>query len=287
DGAAAAGALDEASSGWSRKSEGALGSKCPHLSTGPDQARPQDGAGRPSAGPQTSLPPGTPRTTSSTGHAVCRPRAQSHPQEPDSPGSWPAALPGHRAWRPLSRGNRGTVLEDAMGSPGTELQGPRDPACVKGTPVSRGSVTAPARVVKTLDSADCIQPGDILVTNATDIGWSPYFPLLSGLVTELGGLLSHGKRTQLLSNLSFDWYGGTCESRCLESGVFTDPEPRRGRLHLRCQVLGAVIAREYGLPCVVGVENATDIFASGDIILLDATRGMVTTIKTAAAQEDS
>ncbi|CAN8026285.1 unnamed protein product [Ixodes persulcatus] len=86
-----------------------------------------------------------------------------------------------------------------------------------GTPVSRGSVTAPARVVKTLDAADSIQPGDILVTNATDIGWSPYFPLLSGLVTELGGLLSHG----------------------------------------------AVIAREYGLPCVVGVENATDIFASG------------------------
>ncbi|KAM7289867.1 putative phosphoenolpyruvate synthase [Ixodes scapularis] len=128
-----------------------------------------------------------------------------------------------------------------VGSPGAELQGPRDPSCVKGTPVSRGSVTAPARVVKTLDAADCIQPGDILVTNATDIGWSPYFPLLAGLVTELGGLLSHG----------------------------------------------AVIAREYGLPCVVGVENATDIFASGDIILLDATRGMVATIKTAAAQEDS
>ncbi|CAN8006801.1 unnamed protein product [Ixodes pacificus] len=104
-----------------------------------------------------------------------------------------------------------------VGSPSTVLQGPRDPACVKGTPVSRGSVTAPARVVKTLDAADSIQPGDILVTNATDIGWSPYFPLLSGLVTELGGLLSHG----------------------------------------------AVIAREYGLPCVVGVENATDIFASG------------------------
>ncbi|CAN7996048.1 unnamed protein product, partial [Ixodes hexagonus] len=86
-----------------------------------------------------------------------------------------------------------------------------------GTPVSRGSVTAPARVVKTLDCASTIQPGDILVTNATDIGWSPYFPLLSGIVTELGGLLSHG----------------------------------------------AVIAREYGLPCVVGVENATDIFTSG------------------------
>ncbi|CAN7940293.1 unnamed protein product, partial [Ixodes hexagonus] len=79
---------------------------------------------------------------------------------------------------------------------------------------------------------------DILVTNATDIGWSPYFTLLSGIVTELGGLLSHG----------------------------------------------AVIAREYGLPCVVGVENATDIFTSGDTILLDATQGTVSTIKTDATQ---
>lgn len=34
--------------------------------------------------------------------------------------------------------------------------------------------------------------GDILVTYSTDIGWSPYFPLLSGIVTELGGLISHG-----------------------------------------------------------------------------------------------
>ena len=53
--------------------------------------------------------------------------------------------------------------------------------------------------------------GDILVTTATDIGWSPYFPLLGGVVTELGGLISHG----------------------------------------------AVVAREFGLPCIVGASNAT------------------------------
>lgn len=100
---------------------------------------------------------------------------------------------------------------------------------VQGTPVSRGSVEGWARVVKVLDEAKTIKPGDILITHATDIGWSPYFPMISGLVTEIGGLLSHG----------------------------------------------AVIAREYGLPSVVGVDNATDIFSSGDYILLDASRGVV------------
>ena len=38
-----------------------------------------------------------------------------------------------------------------------------------------------------------IQTGDILIVPFTDIGWSPYFPLISGLVTEIGGLISHGK----------------------------------------------------------------------------------------------
>lgn len=34
--------------------------------------------------------------------------------------------------------------------------------------------------------------GDVLICRYTDVGWSPYFPLISGLVTEMGGLLSHG-----------------------------------------------------------------------------------------------
>lgn len=38
-----------------------------------------------------------------------------------------------------------------------------------------------------------IRAGDILVTHSTDIGWSPYFPVLGGVVTELGGLISHGR----------------------------------------------------------------------------------------------
>ena len=55
------------------------------------------------------------------------------------------------------------------------------------------------------------------MTTATDIGWSPYFPLLGGVVTELGGLISHG----------------------------------------------AVVAREFGLPCIVGATNATNKLKDG------------------------
>lgn len=67
------------------------------------------------------------------------------------------------------------------------------------------------------------------MTYSTDIGWSPYFVALSGLVTEIGGLISHG----------------------------------------------AVIAREYGLPCLVGVENAMQAFHSGDIVFLDSENGEI------------
>ena len=86
-----------------------------------------------------------------------------------------------------------------------------------GTPVCRGRYQGIARNVTKLADAKCIQQGDILITISTDIGWSPYFPLLGGVVTELGGLISHG----------------------------------------------AVVAREYGLPCVVGAVGATNFFQSG------------------------
>lgn len=63
---------------------------------------------------------------------------------------------------------------------------------VTGTPVCEGVITARACVIKSFDEVHKIQQGDILVTYGTDIGWSPYFPILGGIVTELGGLISHG-----------------------------------------------------------------------------------------------
>lgn len=88
---------------------------------------------------------------------------------------------------------------------------------IEGTSVCGGSVLGRACVITDLSEAKNIQHGDILITHCTDIGWSPYFPLLTGIATELGGLISHG----------------------------------------------AVVAREYGLPCIVGVKGATQIFQTG------------------------
>ena len=63
---------------------------------------------------------------------------------------------------------------------------------LKGMPVCLGKVDGKARVVKYVENADEIREGEILICSSTDIGWSPYFCLIRGLVTELGGLMSHG-----------------------------------------------------------------------------------------------
>ena len=63
---------------------------------------------------------------------------------------------------------------------------------LKGAPVFAGTVRATVRVALNLEEAKQIQCGEVLIASSTDIGWSPYFPLLSGVVTELGGLISHG-----------------------------------------------------------------------------------------------
>jgi pyruvate,water dikinase len=97
-----------------------------------------------------------------------------------------------------------------------------------GLPVSAGTVEGRARVVLDLAQAD-FEAGDILITAYTDPSWTPLFVAISGLVTEVGGLMTHG----------------------------------------------AVIAREYGLPAVVGVENATRLIRDGQRIRLHGTEGYV------------
>ncbi|XP_017878509.1 uncharacterized protein LOC108624053 isoform X2 [Ceratina calcarata] len=104
---------------------------------------------------------------------------------------------------------------------------------VQGTPVCGGSISNRACVITDIADAKNIQQGDILITRSTDVAWSPYFPLLSGIVTELGGLISHG----------------------------------------------AVVAREYGLPCIVGAKKATQLFQTGDIVLLAADAGVLQLVK--------
>ncbi|CAH1778686.1 unnamed protein product [Owenia fusiformis] len=100
---------------------------------------------------------------------------------------------------------------------------------IKGMPVSQGEVKGTARVVTSLQEANEIQQGDILIVHFTDVGWTPYFPLIAGLVTEIGGLVSHG----------------------------------------------AVVAREYGLPCIVSAPKATKLIKSGDEVILNGTLGTI------------
>jgi rifampicin phosphotransferase len=99
---------------------------------------------------------------------------------------------------------------------------------IVGLPVSSGVIEGRARVILNLEDAD-LEDGDILVTTFTDPSWTPLFVSIKGLVTEVGGLMTHG----------------------------------------------AVIAREYGLPAVVGVENATKLIKDGQRIRVHGTEGYI------------
>jgi len=63
---------------------------------------------------------------------------------------------------------------------------------LRGLPVSAGVATGPARVILRADATERVFPGEILVAPFTDPGWTPYFLTAAGLVTDLGGQLSHG-----------------------------------------------------------------------------------------------
>ena len=102
------------------------------------------------------------------------------------------------------------------------------PKAIAGLAVSSGVIEGRARVILDMENAN-LENGDILVTSFTDPSWTPLFVSINGLVTEVGGLMTHG----------------------------------------------AVIAREYGLPAVVGVENATKLIQDGQRIRVNGTHGYV------------
>jgi phosphohistidine swiveling domain-containing protein len=104
---------------------------------------------------------------------------------------------------------------------------------LRGAPACGGRITGRAVVLHDVIEAGRLQPGDILVTKQTDPGWAPVFFLISGLVIERGGMLSHG----------------------------------------------AIIAREFGIPCVVGVQNAMKLIPTGATITVDADAGRVHVVR--------
>lgn len=97
-----------------------------------------------------------------------------------------------------------------------------------GVPVSAGIIEGRARVVLKMEDAN-MEEGDILVTTFTDPSWTPVFVAIKGLVTEVGGMMTHG----------------------------------------------AVVAREYGIPAVVSVENATRLIKDKQRIRLNGKEGYI------------
>lgn len=61
-----------------------------------------------------------------------------------------------------------------------------------GRPVSRGIIEGKARVALSVDEASALKAGEILIAPITDVGWTPYFSMISGLVTDVGSAVSHG-----------------------------------------------------------------------------------------------
>ncbi|WP_093231662.1 PEP-utilizing enzyme [Thermoflavimicrobium dichotomicum] len=102
------------------------------------------------------------------------------------------------------------------------------PVALIGIPVSAGIAEGYVKVVRRLEEGS-LNKGDILVAPYTDPGWTPLFHSAKALVTEIGGMMTHG----------------------------------------------SVVAREYGIPAVVGVENATKILKDGQYVRVDGTKGYV------------
>ena len=116
---------------------------------------------------------------------------------------------------------------DAEG-PVDEIPEPRE--TFVGSPASHGVVTAHARIVSGPSAFSDVEPGELLICSYTDPAWTPLFSIVSGVVTEVGGTLSHA----------------------------------------------AIVAREYGIPAVLGVAHAMACIADGDLVTIDGSAGTLT-----------
>ncbi|MFI6424994.1 PEP/pyruvate-binding domain-containing protein [Promicromonospora sp. NPDC050880] len=107
---------------------------------------------------------------------------------------------------------------------------------VRGFPGAAGVVEGVVRVVPSVDDGAALQPGEILVTTVTNVGWTPLFPRAGAVVTDVGAPLSHA----------------------------------------------AIVARELGIPAVVGCGNATMLLHTGDRVRVDGEHGTVEVLAPAA-----
>ncbi|MBP9113925.1 MAG: phosphoenolpyruvate synthase, partial [Polyangiaceae bacterium] len=115
-----------------------------------------------------------------------------------------------------------------VGTPYTAMMPPEGGVLFRGTAASSGVVEGIVRVLTEATMAE-FQPGEILVVHTTDVGWTPLFLSAAGVVSELGGPLSHA----------------------------------------------SIVAREFGVPCVVNIQSATHLLRTGDRVRVDGDRGVV------------
>jgi pyruvate,water dikinase len=106
---------------------------------------------------------------------------------------------------------------------------------IQGFAGSAGCVEGIVRRIDCAEDGHQIQPGEILVTITTNVGWTPLFPRLAAIVTDVGAPLSHA----------------------------------------------AIVARELGIPAVVGCGNATSLLKTGDRVRVDGGKGVVEILQTA------
>lgn len=128
-----------------------------------------------------------------------------------------------KGWPTSNKGNHNNLTKPA------ELLNDRKGVLLKGVAGSPGLVHGRVKIVYSPLDFSQFQSGDILVAVNTDPAWTPLFSIASGVVTDYGGLLSHG----------------------------------------------AIVAREYGIPAVLGVKNATKILKDGQKITVDGNKGVV------------
>ena len=100
---------------------------------------------------------------------------------------------------------------------------------MRGSAVSPGRVTAPARRISSVRDFGKLRPGEVLVAPYLTPAWSSLLAIAAAVVTDMGGLLSHG----------------------------------------------SVVAREYGIPAVMGTRDATSVIHDGQLVTVDGDRGLV------------
>lgn len=120
--------------------------------------------------------------------------------------------------------NRRSDFYDARQAGATALS-----SVIKGYAGATGCVEGIVRRIDRVEDGNQVQPGEILVTTITNVGWTPLFPRLAAIVTDVGAPLSHA----------------------------------------------AIVARELGIPAVVGCGNATMLLKTGDRVRVDGGRGVV------------